>query len=210
MNAYTVVGPTNVHPRFFKSLLSASDCGVRARCKKASCVRRRGRERGDTILFIANSAGRAERTIELLADYDVFAVPIERAEDAHRTAVLVGTGFLSRGFRLPDAALQLWAETDVFEEERKVHERRRSAARTFLSDFRDLKVDDLVVFDPQQSGCFACPDNLLLVHADPALADWLARWGPRAAALTQAAEFYLQLERFTPNQILETKLRSSE
>jgi glutamate formiminotransferase len=31
-----------------------------------------------------------------------------------------------------------------------------------------------------------------------------------AAALTQAAEFYLQLERFTPNQILETKLRSSE
>ena len=30
-----------------------------------------------------NSAGRAERTIELLADYDVFAVPIERAEDAH-------------------------------------------------------------------------------------------------------------------------------
>jgi len=115
---------------------------------------RRGRERGDTILFIANSAGRAERTIELLADYDVFAVPIERAEDAHRTAVLVGTGFLSRGFRLPDAALQLWAETDVFEEERKVHERRRSAARTFLSDFRDLKVDDLVVHVDHGIGLF--------------------------------------------------------
>jgi len=115
---------------------------------------RRGRERGDTILFIANSAGRAERTIELLAEYDVFAVPIERAEDAHRTAVLVGTGFLSRGFRLPDAALQLWAETDVFEEERKGHERRRSAARTFLSDFRDLKVDDLVVHVDHGIGVF--------------------------------------------------------
>ena len=88
---------------------------------------RRGRERGDTIVFVANTPGRAERTIELLADYDIFAVPIERAEDANRTAVLVGTGFLSRGFRLPDAALQLWAETDVFEEERQVHERRRSA-----------------------------------------------------------------------------------
>jgi transcription-repair coupling factor (superfamily II helicase) len=115
---------------------------------------RRGREAGDTILFVANSPGRAERTIELLADYDVLAVPIERAEDARRTPVLVGTGYLSRGFRLPDAGLQLWAETDVFEEERKVHERRKSAARTFLSDFRDLKVGDLVVHVDHGIGVF--------------------------------------------------------
>ncbi len=115
---------------------------------------RRGRERGDTVIFIANSAGRAERTTELLADYDILAVPIERAEDANRTPVLVGTGYLSRGFRLPDAGLQLWAETDVFEEERKVHERRKSAARTFLSDFRDLKVDDLVVHVDHGIGVF--------------------------------------------------------
>jgi transcription-repair coupling factor (superfamily II helicase) len=115
---------------------------------------RRGRERGDTILFIANTAGRAERTIEVLADYDIFAVPIERAEDANRTGVLVGTGYLSRGFRLADAGLQLWAETDVFEEERKVHERRRSATATFLSDFRDLKVGDLVVHVDHGIGVF--------------------------------------------------------
>ncbi len=115
---------------------------------------RRGRERGDTILFIANTAGRAERTIEVLADYDIFAVPIERAEDANRTGVLVGTGYLSSGFRLPEAGLQLWAETDVFEEERKVHERRRSATATFLSDFRDLKVDDLVVHVDHGIGVF--------------------------------------------------------
>ena len=69
-------------------------------------------------------------------------------------AVLVGAGFLSRGFRLPEAALQLWAETDVFEEERKVHERRRSATRTFLSDFRDLKVGDLVVHVDHGIGVF--------------------------------------------------------
>jgi transcription-repair coupling factor (superfamily II helicase) len=115
---------------------------------------RRGRERGDTILFIANTAGRAERTIEVLADYDIFAVPIERAEDANRTGVLVGTGYLSRGFRLPEAGLQLWAETDVFEEDRKGHERRRSATATFLSDFRDLKVGDLVVHVDHGIGVF--------------------------------------------------------
>jgi transcription-repair coupling factor (superfamily II helicase) len=115
---------------------------------------RRLRETGETVIVIANSAGRAERTIELLADYDVFAVPIERAEDAGRTTVLVGTGYLSRGFRLPDVGLQFWAETDVFEEDRKVHDRRRSAARTFLSDFRDLKVGDLVVHVDHGIGVF--------------------------------------------------------
>jgi transcription-repair coupling factor (superfamily II helicase) len=116
---------------------------------------RRGRERGDTILFLANSAGRAERTIELLSDYEIYAAPIERAEDVRTASVLVGVGRLSRGFRLPDAALQLFAETDVFEEERRSHERRRqSAARTFLTDFRDLKVGDLVVHVDHGIGVF--------------------------------------------------------
>jgi transcription-repair coupling factor (superfamily II helicase) len=115
---------------------------------------RRSRERGDTLVFVAHTAGRAERTIELLADYEIFAVPMERAEDAHTAAVLVGVGHLTRGFRLPEAQLQFWAETDVFEEERKVHERRKSATRTFLSDFRDLKAGDLVVHIDHGIGLF--------------------------------------------------------
>ncbi len=115
---------------------------------------KQGRERGDTMVFLAHTQGRAERTIELLAEYGVFAVPMERAEDAHTASILVGTGRLTRGFRLPDAALQLWAETDVFEEERQVRERRRSATRTFLSDFRDLKTGDLVVHVDHGIGVF--------------------------------------------------------
>jgi len=78
--------------------------------------------------------------------------------------VLVGTGYLSRGFRLPDASLQIWAETDVFEEERKVHERRRSAARAFLSDFRDLKVNDLVVHVDHGIGVFVGLKRIELGH----------------------------------------------
>ena len=115
---------------------------------------RRGREDGGTMVLIANSPGRAERTIELLADYEIYAAPIEGAEEVRTAAVLVGIGHLSRGFRLPEASLQFWAETDVFEEERKTHERRRSATRTFLSDFRDLKVDDLVVHIDHGIGVF--------------------------------------------------------
>jgi transcription-repair coupling factor (superfamily II helicase) len=105
---------------------------------------RLARERGDTVLFVADSAGRAERTIEILQEYEVVAVPLDRADEAYAAAVLVGVGTLSRGFRLPDAALQIYAETDVFEEERRT-EKRRDLARTFLSDLRDLKVGDLVV-----------------------------------------------------------------
>ena len=75
--------------------------------------------------------GRAERTIELLKEYDVFAIPVDRAEDARYAAVLVAVGGLSRGFRLPDAGLQIYAEADVFEEERRAPERRQSAARRF-------------------------------------------------------------------------------
>jgi transcription-repair coupling factor (superfamily II helicase) len=106
---------------------------------------RQARERGDSILFVAESQGRAERTIEILQEYDVVAVAVERAEDAYAAPVLVAVGSLSRGFRLTDAALQIYVETDVFEEEHHAPEKRRNLAKTFLSDLRDLKVGDLVV-----------------------------------------------------------------
>src|SRR5687768_10848626 len=106
---------------------------------------RQARERGDTVLFVADSAGRAERTVEILQEYDIVAIPVEHAEDAHAAAVLVAVGSLSRGFRLGDAALQIYAETDVFEEERRPAEKRRNMAKAFLSDLRDLKIGDLVV-----------------------------------------------------------------
>jgi transcription-repair coupling factor (superfamily II helicase) len=112
------------------------------------------REGHEAVLFVAATSGRAERTIELLKEYEVLAVPVERAEDARYASVLVAIGNLSEGFRLPAAALQIYAETDVFDEERRVPERRRSAAKAFLSDLRDLKVGDLVVHVDHGIGMF--------------------------------------------------------
>jgi transcription-repair coupling factor (superfamily II helicase) len=103
----------------------------------------RGRE--ETVVFVAATAGRAERTIELAADYDIRARDVATSDDLASAALLVGTGQLSRGFHLPAGGLLLFAEADLFEEERRAHERRRSATHQFLSDFRDLKVGDLVV-----------------------------------------------------------------
>jgi transcription-repair coupling factor (superfamily II helicase) len=115
---------------------------------------RRLRDAGETTLFVAATPGRAERTIELLKEYDVFAIPVERAEDARYAAVLVAVGALSRGFRLPEAALQIYAEADVFEEDRRAPERRRAATKAFLSDLRDLKVGDFVVHVDHGIGMF--------------------------------------------------------
>src|SRR4029079_4329138 len=76
------------------------------------------------------------------------------ADDAQYAAVLVAVGDLSRGFRLTDAELQVYAETDGFDEERRAPERRRSASKAFLSDLRDLKVNDLVVHVDHGIGMF--------------------------------------------------------
>jgi transcription-repair coupling factor (superfamily II helicase) len=106
---------------------------------------RQARERGDTVLFVADSAGRAERTAEILRDYEIVAVPVDHPDGVPGSAVLIAVGTLSRGFRLANAGLQVYAETDIFDEERRTTERRRNVAQTFLSNLRDLKVGDLVV-----------------------------------------------------------------
>jgi transcription-repair coupling factor (superfamily II helicase) len=103
------------------------------------------RQRGDTILFVADTHGRAERTIEILREYEIVATPVEGIDDARVATVLVAVGSLSRGFRLPEAGLQVYAETDVFDEERRPGDKRHNLAKTFLSDLRDLKAGDLVV-----------------------------------------------------------------
>ncbi len=113
---------------------------------------RKSREAGETTLFVAESAGRAERTIELLREYDVLALPVDAAEVTRAAVVLVTTGAITAGVRLADAALTLVAEGDVFDDERVRRDRASAAGgpsagarRTFFSDFRDLKAGDHVV-----------------------------------------------------------------
>jgi transcription-repair coupling factor (superfamily II helicase) len=108
---------------------------------------RQARDRGDTILFVASTHGRAERTVELLREYELRALPAAHADERVEGAVLVAEGRLSHGFRVPAATLQIYAEADIFEEERgrPAGSRKRSLAATFLSDLRDLKIGDLIV-----------------------------------------------------------------
>jgi transcription-repair coupling factor (superfamily II helicase) len=121
---------------------------------------RRAREAGETALFVAATSGRAERTLELLREYDIVALPIDAAESAKAASVLVTTGVLDEGFRLPDARLQIFAEPDVFDEDRVKRERGQAgrgglgAKARFFSDFRDLKVGSHVVHVDHGIGMF--------------------------------------------------------
>jgi len=112
-----------------------------------------------TTLFVMPSRGVAERVTEILRDYEVNArlTSFEDSSEAPPTVdAVVTSGKLSGGFELPSARLVVHVEADLFDEaaepalERrsttiKREKKRRARAAAFLSDFRDLKVNDYVV-----------------------------------------------------------------
>jgi len=101
---------------------------------------------GRTTILLGNT-GRADRLTDVLRDSGIPVGPEER--------VTTTVGVVSRGFELPEAGLVTLADGDVFPEEVHLHPRgRRRGLRSFLSDFRDLKVDDLVVHDEHGIGRF--------------------------------------------------------
>jgi transcription-repair coupling factor (superfamily II helicase) len=92
---------------------------------------------GRTVLFLG-SPGRADRLRDVLLEDGIAAGEDRSAE--------IRVGALSAGFELPDLSLIVLADGDVFPEEVHLHPRgRRASARSFLSDFRDLRIGDLVV-----------------------------------------------------------------
>jgi transcription-repair coupling factor (superfamily II helicase) len=129
---------------------------------------KQARDLNETVLFVASTHGRAERTVELLHDYDVRALLAAKADERVEGAVLVTEGLLSKGFRLTEAALQVYAETDIFEEERRrtTTSRKRSLAATFLSDLRDLKVGDFIVHVDHGIGQFVGLKQLSIGQGD--------------------------------------------
>ena len=102
--------------------------------------------RGTTVVLLGNT-GRADRLRDVLRED---GIPVGEG-----TRVLPRVGVLSRGFDLPEAALSVLADGDVFPEEVHLHARgRRRGLRGFLSDFRDLQTGDLVVHEEHGIGRF--------------------------------------------------------
>jgi transcription-repair coupling factor (superfamily II helicase) len=131
----------------------------------AADVRRERDSHSTLTLFAMPSAGVAERVGEMLSDYNVSArVALAggaSTEGVEGFAAVVTTGKLSGGFELPGPGLVVHVETDLFDEasgagvEQRAPgtgagttgsaRRKKSKTAAFLSDFRDLKVNDYVV-----------------------------------------------------------------
>lgn len=119
----------------------------------------RHRQSAATTLFVMPSRGVAERVTEILREYEVNARLTsvdDSAEASWAFDAVVTVGKLSGGFELPSSKLLVHVEGDLFDEaaepalERRStairrEKKRRARAAAFLSDFRDLKVNDFVV-----------------------------------------------------------------
>ena len=128
---------------------------------------KRASEQGDTILCVTETDARADRIIELLGESGLSAMKLGGEDHTQLATVLVTTGSVTRGFRLPEARFQIFAENDLFGEEHLIRHQRRGVAQSFLSDFRDLKVGDHVVHVEHGIGTFVGLQHLAVNRGQP-------------------------------------------
>lgn len=109
-------------------------------------------ETGFTTYYIMPTPGKAERLADILREYEAPVMFFQHASAEDVPAqdlagkILISLGTLSHGFRNPDSQVALFTEDDLFGESRPVPQAaQRKPAGRFLSDLRDLKIEDYVV-----------------------------------------------------------------
>ncbi|PYS41025.1 MAG: transcription-repair coupling factor [Acidobacteria bacterium] len=128
---------------------------------------RQSHEAGREVVLLGSTIGMAERLRDILHEYgqpfrcEFGEQPLRSLGDA--TVPIVGIGKISSGLRLPDAGLEIYAETDIFDESEHLPQqhRRRQKISSFLSDLQDLKPGDYVVHIDHGIGTY---NGLMLVH----------------------------------------------
>jgi transcription-repair coupling factor (superfamily II helicase) len=83
------------------------------------------------ILCVLRAPGSATRLAELLSEYELDAA--------------IAVAGLREGFEFPEQRVTVYSEREIFGEERLTPDRKSGSRAAFLTDFRDLKVGDLVV-----------------------------------------------------------------
>jgi transcription-repair coupling factor (superfamily II helicase) len=117
---------------------------------------------GRRVLFAAANTGEVERLADIFNEYTVsFRTGSRSARPGHETyveeagffaedlsAATVAKAYVPEGVALPDARLVIFGTRDLFDESEvsaQQPKRSRSKVSAFLSDFRDLAVNDYVV-----------------------------------------------------------------
>lgn len=99
---------------------------------------------GEEVFVAVHPRGGAEKLKRLAIEYG-FHVSSERASTGGGGAVVCVPAEISAGFRLREPRLAVYAEEEIFGEERRSAAARRKPSEAFLSDLRDLKLGDAVV-----------------------------------------------------------------
>jgi transcription-repair coupling factor (superfamily II helicase) len=114
--------------------------GHGGRAAEAAADLTRALASGEEVVVASRPTGGAEKLKRLAIEYG-FHVSSERGPGS----VVSIPAEISEGFRLREPRLAVYAEEEIFGEERRSAAARRKPAEAFLSDLRDLKLGDAVV-----------------------------------------------------------------
>jgi transcription-repair coupling factor (superfamily II helicase) len=113
----------------------------------------KSQEERERIFIYFSQEGVRRKLSTLLAQHKIphheSSSPLAYPEDVSISLFL---GNINKGFRYPSEKITYFSETDIFTEEKVLISRPR--VRPFISDFRDLKVDDYVVHTDYGIGIF--------------------------------------------------------
>jgi transcription-repair coupling factor (superfamily II helicase) len=123
--------------------------GHAGRTKEAAAEISRALEAGEAVLVAARAAGGEEKVRRFAREYEIpLSAPGEPG------ALRVAPAEISAGFRLRAPRISVYAEAEIFGEERPPVTRRQRPSEAFLSDLRDLKLGDAVVHRDYGIGLF--------------------------------------------------------
>jgi transcription-repair coupling factor (superfamily II helicase) len=123
--------------------------GHGGRAAEAAADLKRALESGEEVFVAARRTGGVEKLRRLALEYG-FSVSSER----NPGVVVAVPAEISAGFRLREPRLALYAEEEIFGEERPSVSPRRKPTEAFLSDLRDLRLGDAVVHTDYGIGRF--------------------------------------------------------
>ena len=123
--------------------------GHAGRAAEAAADLKRALAAGEEVFVAARGTGGVEKLRRLAIEYG-FHVSSQRQPGV----VVSMAAEISAGFRLREPRLSVYAEEEIFGEERRSAAARRKPSEAFLSDLRDLKLGDAVVHADYGIGLF--------------------------------------------------------
>ncbi|HEY7114045.1 MAG TPA: transcription-repair coupling factor [Thermoanaerobaculia bacterium] len=127
--------------------------GHAGRTREAAAEIARALAAGEGVVVAARAAGGVEKVRRFAREYEI-PVGGEPAGREEPGALRVAAAEISAGFRLREPRLSVYAEAEIFGEERPPVTRRQRPSEAFLSDLRDLKLGDAVVHRDYGIGLF--------------------------------------------------------